>query len=93
MFLFVHVSFRWLFTIWALCWCLSFLVMMLEIETSQVGDFADMARSAIDFALSPAFLSEEMSLVPTWKIIWSGLSCIINHSVDDSFEIYPLVEY
>ena len=43
--------------------------MMLEIETSQVGDFADMARSAIDFALSPAFLSEEMSLVPTWKII------------------------
>ena len=44
MFLFVHISFRWLFTIWALCWCLSFLVMMLEIETSQVGDFADMAR-------------------------------------------------
>ena len=67
--------------------------MMLEIETSQVGDFADMARSAIDFALSPAFLSEEMSLVPTWKIIWFGLSCIIDHSVDDSFEIYPLVEY
>ena len=43
--------------------------MMLEIETSQVGDFEDMARSAIDFALSPAFLSEEMSLAPTWKII------------------------
>ena len=93
MFLFVHISFRWLFTIWASCWCLSFLVMMLEIETSQVGDFEDMARPAIDFALSPAFLSEEMSLAPTWKIIWSGLSCIKDHSVNDSFEIYALVDY
>ena len=47
--------------------------MMLEIETSQVGDFADMDRSTIDFAVSPTSLSDGMSLVPTWKIIWSGL--------------------
>ena len=32
--------------------------MMLEFETSQVGDFADLARSAIDFAMSPASLSD-----------------------------------
>ena len=43
--------------------------MILEIETSQVGGGGGVARSAIDFALSPTFLSEEMSLVPTWKII------------------------
>ena len=50
--------------------------MMLEIETSQVRDFADMVRSAIDFAISLAPLSDRMSLVPTWKIILAGLSRI-----------------
>ena len=77
MFLFVHISFRWLFTIWALYWCLSFLLMILEIKTSQVGDFADMARSTIDLTTSPASLSDTMSLVLSWKIIWYGLSRII----------------
>ena len=77
MFLFVHVSLRWLFTFWALYWCLSFLVMMLEIETSQIGDFGDMAGSTNDFAISPESLSDGMSLVPTWKIIWSGLPCTL----------------
>ena len=43
--------------------------MMLEIEISQVEDFANMARSTIDFEISPASLSDGMSLVPTWKII------------------------
>ena len=43
--------------------------MMLEIEASQVGEFADMPRSTIDFAISPASFSDGMSLVPTWKII------------------------
>ena len=75
-FLFVHSPFRWLFSLWALCWCLSFLVIILEIETLQVGDFADMARSRIDFVMSPASLSDGMQLVPTWKKIWSGLSRI-----------------
>ena len=32
--------------------------MMLEFETSKVGDFADSARSTIDFAMSPASLSD-----------------------------------
>ena len=45
------------------------MVMMLEIETSLVRDFADMARSTIDFVISPASLSDGMSLIPTWKII------------------------
>ena len=76
MFLFVHISFRWLFISWALSWCLSFLVMILEMETSQVGDFADMARSTIDFAISLACFSNVMSLVQTSKVIWSGLSRI-----------------
>ena len=80
MFLYVHIYFRWLFTIWALCWCLSFAVMMLEIQTSQAGDLADVARSTIDFAISHASLSDWMSLVPTWKIMWSDLSCIIGWS-------------
>ena len=35
---------------------------------NRFGDFADMTRSAIDFAISPASLSDGMSLVPTWKI-------------------------
>ena len=77
MFLFVHISFRWLFTIWVLYWCLSFLVMILEIKRSQVVDFADMARSTIDLTISPASLSDTMSLVLSWKIIWYGLSRII----------------
>ena len=34
--------------------------MMLEFETSQVGDFADSARSTIDFAMSPASLSDRI---------------------------------
>ena len=46
---------------------------MLEIDTSEVGNFADMVRSAIDFAISPASLSDGMSLVSTWAVIWSGL--------------------
>ena len=76
MLLFVHISFRWLFTSWALCWCLFFLVIMLEIETSQLGDFADMARPTINFAISLGSLSDGMSLVPTWKIIapWDALT-------------------
>ena len=78
--LFAHIYFRWLFTIWALCWCLSFVVMMLEIETSQVWDFIDMARSTINFTMSPASLPNGMSLVPTWKIMWSALSRIIGWS-------------
>ena len=57
MFLFAHISFRWLFNSYALCWCLSFLVIMLKFVTSQVGDLADMTRSSIDFAISPASLS------------------------------------
>ena len=83
--LFAHLYF-WLFTIWwlftilALCWCLSFVVIMLGIETSQVGDFADMARSTIDFTISPASLSDGMSFAPTWKLMWSGLSRIIGWS-------------
>ena len=39
---------------------LSFLVMMLEVETSQAGDFADIIRSTIGFAISPVSLSDEM---------------------------------
>ena len=46
---------------------------MLEIDTSQVGNFADMARSTIDFAISPASLSDGMPLVTTWKIIYLAL--------------------
>ena len=80
MFVFVHIYSWWLFTIWALCWSLSFVVMMLEIETSQVGDFADTARSIIDFAVSHASLSDGMSLVPTWKVMWPGLFRIIGWS-------------
>ena len=34
--------------------------MMLEIETSQVGNFADIARSTIGFAISPTSLSDGM---------------------------------
>ena len=41
---------------------------MLEIKTSQVDDFADMTGSTIDLAISSASLSDEMSLVPTWKL-------------------------
>ena len=58
MFLFVHICFRWLFNAYALCWCLSFLVIMLKYVTSQIGDLADMTRSSIDFTIFPASLSE-----------------------------------
>ena len=45
LYLFLIFFFSYLFFIL----CLSFLEMMLEIEKSQVGDFTEMARSAIDF--------------------------------------------
>ena len=49
---------------------LSFMLMLI-FSGKDVGnrDFADMARSTIDFAISPAFLSDGMSLVSTWKVI------------------------
>ena len=89
MLLFVYISFRWLFTSWALCWCLSFLVIMLEIETSQVGDFAGIARPTINFAISLGSLSDGMSLVPTWKIIapWDALTYTLQ------FAVLPSITY
>ena len=40
---------------------------MLEIETSEVGDFADMAKLTIDFAISLTSLSDGISLLPIMK--------------------------
>ena len=39
-----------------------------------VWNCTNMARSTTDIAISSASLSDRMSLVPKWKIIWSSLS-------------------
>ena len=54
----------------AICWCLSFLIKIFEIETSHVVIFDDIATPKINLAMAFGAVPHAIWLAPIWKTIY-----------------------